>query len=453
MRALVAVIGYAAGGAACGDNVTATGTFAVVGHSDLQARGMNAALTIADDTAYVGSRIDGKGILIVDIADPSAPAVVGEVAAPTQAVSGMSSRELRAVPELNLLVVLDLDCSPSLHGCSGATPVENLQLYDITARRAPHLAGTYYIPSSQFQPRSPHEFFLWRDPVDPTRVLAFLTTPGAAPQLDIVDLTVPAAPISIIKWDAVVDGGLPIGGANNILHSVSASDDGRTLYLSHQTDGLVVVDQTNVIDKIDPPILHLVTPRANALIWPGAAMGPHSAVVVPERPLLVVSEEVYAPPYGMGCPWGHVHLADITDPAKPVQVGEYALPDPPSCDGIAPNTVFSSHNATALHDLALVTWYAGGIQAIDISDPTLPVQLAEFRPEPLPQVAVEDPGLGGSHVEMWSYPIIKDGLIYVVDVRNGLYVLSYHGRWGEQVGERRFLEGNSNLGAFMPRHL
>lgn len=46
---------------------------------------------------------------------------------------------------------------------------------------------------------------------------------------------------------------------------------------------------------------------------------------------------------------------------------------------------------------------------------------------------------------MWSYPVIQDGLIYVVDVRNGLYVLRYHGPWAGQVGDESFLEGNSNL--------
>ena len=45
---------------------------------------------------------------------------------------------------------------------------------------------------------------------------------------------------------------------------------------------------------------------------------------------------------------------------------------------------------------------------------------------------------------MWSYPVVDHGLIYVVDVRNGLYVLRYHGRWGEQVSSLRFREGNSN---------
>ncbi len=47
---------------------------------------------------------------------------------------------------------------------------------------------------------------------------------------------------------------------------------------------------------------------------------------------------------------------------------------------------------------------------------------------------------------MWSYPIIKEGLIYVVDIRNGLYILKYHGPFEEEVAAIRFLEGNSNLG-------
>ncbi|WP_171075032.1 hypothetical protein [Nonomuraea basaltis] len=46
---------------------------------------------------------------------------------------------------------------------------------------------------------------------------------------------------------------------------------------------------------------------------------------------------------------------------------------------------------------------------------------------------------------MWSFPIIRNGLIYVVDIRNGLYVLSYTGRHADQVRTTRFLEGNSNL--------
>jgi hypothetical protein len=47
---------------------------------------------------------------------------------------------------------------------------------------------------------------------------------------------------------------------------------------------------------------------------------------------------------------------------------------------------------------------------------------------------------------MWSFPVISDGLIYVTDIRNGLYILRYRGRHRRQVSEIEFLEGNSNLG-------
>jgi hypothetical protein len=47
---------------------------------------------------------------------------------------------------------------------------------------------------------------------------------------------------------------------------------------------------------------------------------------------------------------------------------------------------------------------------------------------------------------MWSYPIVADGLVYVVDIRNGLYILRYTGPHAGDVTTLRFLEGNSNLG-------
>lgn len=122
-----------------------------------------------------------------------------------------------------------------------------------------------------------------------------------------------------------------------------------------------------------------------------------------------------------------------------------------------------------LQNLAFIDWHSGGVQAIDISDPAHPSQAGFFKPTPIPLVANEDPALSQgpattvdqllnprpkdlknpdfrTKVVMWSYPIIKNGLIYVVDVRNGLFVLRYGGPHAADVQAVKFLEGNSNLG-------
>lgn len=69
----------------------------------------------------------------------------------------------------------------------------------------------------------------------------------------------------------------------------------------------------------------------------------------------------------------------------------------------------------------------------------MPTRTGKFKPEPLESVATEDPALsmGRDKVVMWSYPIVDDGLSYVADIRNGLYIRRYT---GEQVDEIDFLE-------------
>jgi hypothetical protein len=96
----------------------------------------------------------------------------------------------------------------------------------------------------------------------------------------------------------------------------------------------------------------------------------------------------------------------------------------------------------------LDSWHSGGLQAIDVSNPHQPKQAGWFSPSPLASVALEDPSLsrGPDKVVVWSFPIIKDGLIYVVDIRNGLYILQYTGKRSQEITRIGFLEGNSNLG-------
>ena len=454
--------------------------FEVVGHHGLFKRGMNAAPAVYRHYVYVGNRTDGSeghrrpGVQVVDVADPSEPRVVGAIGAPHEANRGESSRELRVWPRQKLLIVMNFQCSSFIHDCADDVEVRStITFYDISGRNAadPQHVATY-LPREK-----PHEMFLWIDPEDRDRALLYYSTPN----IDTTGTNMVVADISDAR-DGVVREVATFNPNRRYpartrqlrdvaLHSMALNQRGTRLYLAYLGGGFLVADTSELArDEADARV-RLITPVKNRVRYsnPGA----HSAVKVPGERLVVLTEEVYGdlldysdPTSGFiddeGCPWGWVRIADISDPRHPQVVGEYRTRQNyrSYCDTEAgqdeQNTTYTSyaaHNPTVLEDLALVTWHSSGLQAFSLSDPTDPDRTGKFSPRPLRSVATEDPALsaGRNKVVMWSYPIIKDGLIYVVDVRNGLYVLRYTGPGREAVDQVRFYEGNSNRGAAVPR--
>lgn len=427
------------------------GSFELVGHNPLENRGMNAAPAIYGDYAYIGSRTDAKannangaGVLIVDISDPTAPEVTGSIGPPDEANPGETSRELRIWPDQELLIVMTLysNCG-EIHACTPVSGPDRFNFYDISGENAaaPKLVATYE-PSI-----NPHEFFLWDDPHRPNRALLYIAPAGSS-QLLVTDIS------------GARDGKFPelltamLGYQSGGLHSLSISNDGKRGFLAHLTGGVGVIDTSAFTKAKAKPAIRVVTPPGNAPRWDGP--GPHSAVKVWGKDYMLITDEVYGAALaalgGHGCPWGWVHMIDIKDPIKPKLVSEYKLAqnEESFCtqDAAHPTTSFAAHNPTLTKNIAFITWHSGGLQAVDISDPAKPTQLADFLATPVIPILQEDPVLssGGEKVVAWSYPIIKDGLIYFVDVRNGLYVMRYKGAFEKEVTAVKFLEGNSNLG-------
>ena len=60
-------------------------------------------------------------------------------------------------------------------------------------------------------------------------------------------------------------------------------------------------------------------------------------------------------------------------------------------------TSYSAHNPTLTPSIAFSTWHSGGFQAIDITNPASPTQLAEFKPDPLAMVARRGPAAELGH--------------------------------------------------------
>jgi hypothetical protein len=452
------------------------GTLKQIGHEPLLNRGMNAALAVHDGFAYVGSRTDGlhpnTGVAIVDVRDPSQPEMVGQIGPPHAAVPGETTRELRVWPQKDLLIVLNLasNCSYLIHVCSptSAAGADNYRFFDISDPANPEFVAEY-VPS-----KDPHEFVLWVDPRDADRALLFQSSPGAGTEFFVTDIS--KARKGKFEEIAFFRTAIPNPDTDNRIHSLTITPDGKRAHIAALGGGYFEVDTSQVAAGRKDPKMPLITDMAQRPWWgdPGA----HSAVKLPGRDYVLITDEVYGYVPGLleahGCPWGWVRIIDVKDHVAPQVVSEFKLAQntqafcetepgeelplkasggfvcelPASNDPVRNSTAsFASHNPTLTRNLALITWHSGGLQVLDISNPRKPRQAAEFIPEPLPAVTQEDPALssGQDKVVMWSFPVVADGLIYAVDVRNGLYVLEYSGPHEREISGTRFLEGNSNL--------
>jgi hypothetical protein len=448
-----------------------SGTLKQVGHDPLMNRGMNAAIAVHGDYAYIGSRTDGGhegdldgGVMVVDISDPSDPTLLGP---PFDAKAGESSRELRVWRSQDILIVLNTNCGvgPTLHHCTQAS-ISNIRFYDISGRNAKHprLLNQFDVDT--------HEFFLWQDPADPKRALIFAGNAGSTCALrggspscpfsvwDISPVRNGQAPVTLFSgpypYTAFPAPPEPVQKPTGGLHSLTISNDGSRAYFALLTGGFAIVDVSDFAAGAPFPQPRPITDNAARPAWAGP--GAHSAVKLWGRNWAWVSDEVYgtATGAGHGCPWGWTRMIDISDPKVPTVEATYGLPenDPSTCDEWnPPRTSYSAHNPTLTPHIAFSTWHSGGFQAVSLEEANRPYQLAQFMPKPLRKVTLEDPRLSSDpdtgrneKVVMWSYAIIKDGLIYVVDLRNGLYVLKYRGAFEDEVGRVQFLDGNSNQG-------
>jgi len=432
------------------DSADAPGSFTLIGHEPLMNRGMNAAMAIHGNYAYIGSRTDGKagnanhmGIMVVDISNPAQPTIAREIGPPLEGNQGESSRELRVWKSQDILIVLHTNCG-QIHACGSASSQNGFRFYDISGENAanPKLILEF--------DQNTHEFFLWEDPHDPNFALMFGGTAGSTMQVwDISPVANGQPPVTLFS------GGNGYTGGG--IHSLSVSNDGTRAFFALLTGGFAVADVSQFTTRQPSPKPVRVTVSNARPTWPGP--GAHSAIKLWGRDWVYVADEVYGEALkalgGHGCPWGWARMINIADPTAPKVVSEYKLPQNNASfcqtDVPRPFSSYSAHNPTATPNLVITSWHAGGLQAIDVSNPAVPTQAAEFVPglDQRPAVVLqEDPVLssGQDKVVMWSYPIIKDGLIYVTDIRNGLYILRYQGPFQDEVSSTTFLEGNSNQG-------
>jgi hypothetical protein len=443
--ALGATLAIPAGAAAPLATPTKYGTakgFTLVGHTNLGKRGTNSPIAVAGSCVYVGDRYDKNGIAIVDARNPAKPKQVGVIKPEAKS----TQREIRADAGLGILVVMTYAVG---NGATGQTTGNYLKVYDITTCTKPVLLSTV-----DFGARPPHEFFLWKDPVHAGRALAYVTFTIYSPDLEVYDLADPKNPSLAGAYDLGADIAYAKNGATGVtssnggyLHSISVSDDGKIAYLGTWDFGMIVAD-TSTLAARSPGV---IVPTSAPLQYDGNV---HGAVKVPGKPYLVMVSEGYATTADTvtgvgGCPFGWLRMGDISNPAVPkLTGGEFKLRENDCETAKRLNGTFTSHNQTVFPDVVLMGWYGGGLRAVDIHDPKAPTEAGVFVPKPEFTPDFRDNRLYFSAADrwtgaMWSYPVVQNGLIYVVDIDLGLYILKYTGRYANEVKQAAYVEGNS----------
>ena len=184
---------------------------------------------------------------------------------------------------------------------------------------------------------------------------------------------------------------------------------GDEIYCGFWQSGLAIVDVSDITNprtlshyEYDPPCPE---PTHTFLKVPFPVRG--------RRIALSTEEERSRRGADAGKPHAPFRTWDVTDPQNPVLLCTHHLPEeatPFRGDGVR----FGTHQLREVVDqdcLAYVTWFAGGLRVLDISDPTQPVERGYFIPKP-----------ADGYPAPLTNDVAKDdrGLLFVTDKARGL---------------------------------
>ncbi len=101
---------------------------------------------------------------------------------------------------------------------------------------------------------------------------------------------------------------------------------------------------------------------------------------------------------------------------------------------------FNAHKSLVFENLIFVAWIAGGVRAVDISNPGTPFETGFFFNKP---VGRTQDGSVNPELDIRNYPTLKDGLLYFLDGQSGLYVLKYTGPRKEEIPQKGLFTQNA----------
>jgi hypothetical protein len=346
--------------------------------------------------AYLGSGSGGDVMYAIDISDPANPVVTDSVQTNTRRVN-----DIMTTPDGKTLVFTREGASDRKNGiviCSLDDPKHPKVISEFT----------------DGVPGGVHSAFIYRDARYGTNI--FLTNDGTG-ALHVVNIDDPAHPKQLSTWmTARPDAG-------RTLHDVDVQDG--LAYLSYWNDGLVVLDVGNGIKGGTPSNPQLVMQYKYDLnelyrdversAGPGFIRGTHTAwrhgkyvfiadEVFPNGPTLKNGHDNSA-----GRAYGRLQVIDVSDWNDPKSVAWYE----PEFGGV--------HNVWVAGDTLYMGAYNAGFRAFDISGELRGDLRAQGRE--IAHVNTADMQGNTQNAAMTWGVVVKDGLEYVNDDNNGLWII------------------------------
>lgn len=354
-----------------------------VGKMDLPGGGL---VAVEKGYAYVGHMDPPHGTSIIDVRDPKHPRLVSQLNVP----EGIHSHKVRVSGDIMLVNYERYQGNQEAQG--------GLKIFDISNKTQPREIAFFKTGG-----RGVHRFTF-----DGRYAYISPEMEGYVGNIVmILDLKDPAEPEEVGRWwmpGQWIGGGETAtweGRAHRCHHPMRKGD---RLYVSYWHGGLVILDisemsQPKMISRLDwsPPY---PAPTHTTLPIPWKIMG---------RDILVVTDEEAQKLQPK--PQAFFWVVDITEESRPIPISTFMPPD-----GAKPAGRFGAHQpAEQLYGNTLyVTWFAGGLRAIDISDPYRPTEVGFYVPLP---------GKGQKTVQSNDVFHRKDGLLFLIDRLDGLEIL------------------------------
>ena len=352
--------------------------------------------------AYIGHQHRPEGTTILDISDPRKPKVLSTLK-PNHPWS--HSHKVRIAGDLMIV-------NSEFEGGAGARreeyPDGGFRIYDIKDRTKPKL-----VTFVKTHGKGVHRF-------DMDENYAYISTEMegfVGNILVIYDIRNPSKPVEVSRWSMErqhVAGGdepHPKRAQHRLHHAMRC---GTEMYAGCWMSGISIIDVSDINAprtvsryEYDPPC-----PEPT-----------HTFLKVPHRiggKQIAVSTEEERAHRGVdaGKPHAPLRTWDVSDPTQPKLLHSYYLAEsatPYPADKVR----FGTHQlreTVEQDNLVYVTWFAGGLRIIDISDPANPQEPGYFIPKP-----------GDGLAAPQTNDVFKDqrGLLWVTDKQRGLDVIEY----------------------------